>query len=342
MDEGDRVMMLTPAGVGAIAVVRLTGEAVRRFLQQHFSKPAREGRCVHGNISDGQRVIDDAVVVLLPGGLAADVNLHGGPWVVSSFVELAAREGFELVEQVEEMVKGDSLLEREVMAALPLAKTRQALEILLAQPRAWETYLKDPRQGPSVDQILSDHTLWWLLHPPRVAIVGAANVGKSTLANQLFAQERSITADLPGTTRDWIGEEANLDGLVVTLVDTPGVRQTADPIERLALDQSAGQVQRADLVVLVLDASRELVGVQDRLVAKFNDALRVINKVDRAAEWVNEFPDAIKTVGTTGQGVDELRNAVRRRFGCEQFELGRPRWWTTRQRDALKRGETLI
>src|SRR6185503_2714425 len=97
---------------------------------------------------------------------------------------------------------------------------------------------------------------WWMLHPPRVAIVGEANVGKSTLANQLFAQERSITADLPGTTRDWVGEVANVDGLPVTLVDTPGVRETADEVEREAIARSGEQVAAADLILLVLDATR--------------------------------------------------------------------------------------
>ena len=97
--------------------------------------------------------------------------------------------------------------------------------------------------------ILADRSLWWLLHPPRVAIVGRPNVGKSTLANQLFARERSITADLPGTTRDWVGELADVNGLAVMLVDTPGLRDAADPIERAAIAGARGQIAAADLVV---------------------------------------------------------------------------------------------
>ena len=328
----DRVMVLTPAGMGAIAVVRLIGESTAAFLERHFARRALEGRCVHGDVVDGQRVIDDAVVVLLPGAKSADINLHGGQWVVSSFLDLATRNGFSLVEDLAEMAEGQTALEREMMAYLPRAKTRQALEVLLDQPRTWEAYLQDPSRGPEPPQILADQSLWWMLHPPRVAIVGPPNVGKSTLANQLFAQERSITADLPGTTRDWVGEDANLDGLVVTLVDTPGIRQTADPIEREAIANSTVEAGRADLVIAVLDGSAEPRGEP---LAEYPHALRVINKVDRARDWVDRSEAAIKTVATTGQGVPELRLAIRTRFGCENFRLGHPRWWTQRQRDLL-------
>src|SRR3954447_26397913 len=105
--------------------------------------------------------------------------------------------------------------------------------------------------------MIDDRSLYWLLSRPRVAIVGPANVGKSTLANQLFAAERSITADVAGTTRDWVGALANLDGLVVELIDTPGVRETKDAIEAQAIGVASRETSRADLILLVLDASAD-------------------------------------------------------------------------------------
>ena len=134
-------------------------------------------------------------------------------------------------------VDGAMTLEREMLAALPLARTDLGVRTLLAQRRHGAEAMST-LYAAAIGRILADRSLDHLLHPPRVAIVGAPNVGKSTLANQLFAQERSITADLPGTTRDWVGEIANIDGLAVTLVDTPGVRDTADAIEREAIDRS--------------------------------------------------------------------------------------------------------
>ena len=94
-------ILLTPPGSAAIAVVRLAGAGVPSFLRTHFSRPAVEGRCVHGDLKDGTRVVDDPVVVLHRGGAGADVNLHGGPWVVRSVLELARRAGFDVMERPE-------------------------------------------------------------------------------------------------------------------------------------------------------------------------------------------------------------------------------------------------
>src|SRR5215212_6939764 len=95
----NRALLLTPPGGAAIAVVRLTGPAVPAFLATHFSRPAAAGRCVHGGLADAAGpVIDDPVVVLHPGGTTADVNLHGGPWVIQATLDLARRAAFEVVE----------------------------------------------------------------------------------------------------------------------------------------------------------------------------------------------------------------------------------------------------
>jgi small GTP-binding protein len=226
-------------------------------------------------------------------------------------------------------VDGQSLLEREILAHLPLARTEQGLRMLLAQGDAWQRYQAMPiPRRPSVAEILEDKCLWWMLHPPRVAIVGGANVGKSTLANQLFAQERSITADVPGTTRDWVGESANIDGLAVILIDTPGLRETEDVIEKEAIARSSEVIAAADLVITVIDATI------DPPHADAN-GISVLNKCDLAP--ARTLGGAIRTVATTGEGVDELRAAVRAHFRCASLEVSRPRWWTRRQREILQR-----
>lgn len=334
-------MLLTPPGGAAIAVVRLGGPGVGEFLREHFSRPVKAGRCVHGEIRAGGDVLDDAVVVASADQLSADLNLHGGPWVVRSVLELARSQGFEVIERLTApvpmlAVDAEGGLQAEVLASLPLATTELALCSLLAQQELWAGVGELTAEERA--EIVADEGLWWLLHPPRVAIAGAANVGKSTLANQLFAQERSITADLPGTTRDWVGETANLDGLAVTLVDTPGIRRTDDAIEATAIERAGEQLRGADLVVLVLDASRPLEPEQASLIERFPDALRVINKSDLPATWSTNT--GIPVSARSGVGVDDVRAAIRDRFHVGR-RPGMRKWWTPEQRATLMKGSAI-
>ena len=318
----NQIIQLTPPGSAAIAVLRLTGPRVAEFLQAHFSRSPKPGRCVHGNLVDGEKVIDDPVVVLSHDRSCVDINLHGGPWVVRSALDLAKRFGFASIDQSqlplpEQAVDAETQIEREILASLPLAMTELALSELLRQKVAWLALgeLPEIERNVELERMRVDRGLWWLLHPPRVAIVGAANVGKSTLANQLFGQVRSITADLPGTTRDWVGEIANLDGFAVMLMDTPGVRKTNDPIESSAIQQAATAIQEADLIVLLLDASRPLEPEPQELLNRFPNALRVVNKCDLLSAWNWRSVDPFGTIATAGAGVQELRSAIKNHFG---------------------------
>ena len=113
-----------------------------------------------------------------------------------------------------------------------------------------------------------------LIDPPLVVVVGAANVGKSTLSNALFGRSMSITADVPGTTRDYTSGRIDLAGLVVDWHDTPGLRETVDPIERKAIDLARSLIERADLLIALTDhesAYPQLSRQPD---------LRVFNKID--------------------------------------------------------------
>jgi len=336
MSDPSRAILLTPPGPAAIAVVRVAGHGVARFLKAHFRGTPKPLRPVHGDLVDGDRLIDDPVVVLGADESFADINLHGGPWVVRSVLDLVQRAGFE-IGSLDADIDSDAPIEREILTHLPHATTELAIRSLLAQKRAWEPLQRGPIDPAEAKRILADRSLHWLLRPPRVAIVGAANVGKSTLANQLFAQKRSITADLPGTTRDWVGETANLNGLAVQLLDTPGLRQTCDPIEAAAIERSREQIRAADLVVLVLDASRALQSEQAPLLQRFKDALRVLNKCDLPRKYTVQ--GALEVVATSGGGVDRLIAAILSRFDNPQIDPERPRCWTERQRALLRGAE---
>ena len=308
------VTILTAAGASALAAVRFSGPDVAAFLVRRFSKPVALNRCVHGELRDDNGVIDDPVCVLHADG-SVDVTLHGNPFVLDLVLDLAKHEGFESPATC----RGTSI-EDDVIAALPLVRTERAARTLLAQSDAWRTGVPD----------VADRSLHHLLHPPTVAIVGVPNAGKSTLANALFGTRRSIVSDVPGTTRDWVGELADLDGLVVTLVDTPGVRETTDAIERQAIDASATPIAKADLVIVLLDATRDD-AEQRALLARFHRPIVAANKTDVAPPPANAIP----LVARDGVGIDALIRAIHDRFGLNDCPIDAPRCWTRRQFDAL-------
>lgn len=335
MSAKNLVIPLTGAGAAAVAVVRITGPLVEPFLTRYFRGSARIGRCVHGELSDGERIIDDVLVALSDHARSADINLHGSPWIVARMIGLAEAFGFLLVDESAsclEAVDGETLLEREVAAHLPLARTELALRVLTAQPKAWERW-----GGQGLGEVIADRSLWQLLHPPRVAIVGAPNVGKSTLANQLFGRRRSITADVPGTTRDWVQDYANADGLPILLTDTPGLRSSVDVIESAAIAASRGEIEAAGLVILLLDVSRPLEGEQKRVLREFPNAMRVGNKMDLPPAWSS---DDLKICAESGTGVANLRRTIAAHFGCADMIVDHPRWWTHRQLELLQQAES--
>ena len=338
MTNDNTALLLTPragGGGSAIAVIRLRGRGVSGFLGRFFSKPAAAGRCVHGELREGNWLIDDAVVVVGDEYNWADICVHGGAWVIESVLRLAQREGFEVLEAklptpAEALDEASGQMEREMLMHLPLAMTEPAIRMLLDQPGAWRTALK---RGVDPAAVLKDRTLWRLLHPGQIAIVGEVNVGKSTLANRLFGQQRSITADLPGTTRDWVGEMADIAGMPAVLIDTPGLRQTADDIERAAISASGEKIAQSELVIEVLDASW---ASRPRTFPQVSHAgIIVVNKIDLPAGWDFQSLDAIRISAKTGQGMDDLCAAIHRQLGIERLGESRPRWWTERQRAVL-------
>ena len=325
---------MTLPGVAGLAVVRAAGPKVLDFLQNHFSRPAAPGRLVHGDLTDGGQVIDDPVVALSPDGATADLNLHGGEWIVRRTLDLLERNGFEILR----LAPGDPLpavavdaedaVEASVLAHLPLATTKLGIDLLLGQIDLWKGFNPAPEQSAAMAQ---DFALRHLLRPPTVALVGRPNVGKSTLANRLFGRQRSIVADAPGTTRDWVGESANLDGLPVVLIDTPGRRLTDDEIESAAIAASLPVSDAAALVIVVVDASTDPTAEDRALIETFppSRGLVFLNKCDRPARWEpSDVPEAYRVVrGSAVQDVQALIDAALEHFQLRPLDRAAPRLW---------------
>lgn len=148
----------------------------------------------------------------------------------------------------------------------------------------------------------------------RTVIYGAPNVGKSSLLNRLLGFERAIVSAKPGTTRDVIEEVINLRGIPLRLVDTAGVRESDDEIEREGMARTQRQVERADLILHVAEAHRapfdQFSGLALDSFAGAPRTILVLNKVDRGEHrgWITM--DAVRISCTTGEGMDALTAAI--------------------------------
>jgi tRNA modification GTPase len=114
------------------------------------------------------------------------------------------------------------------------------------------------------------------------AIVGSPNVGKSSLLNVLLKENRAIVTEVPGTTRDIIEEYLNIGGVLIKLIDTAGIRETEDIVERIGVERTKGAIKNSDLVILVMDASCELLPEDNEIIKliRSKKVIAVLNKID--------------------------------------------------------------
>lgn len=155
----------------------------------------------------------------------------------------------------------------------------------------------------------------------RMVIVGKPNVGKSTLLNRLLKEDRAIVTDIPGTTRDVISEEITIGGLLFKVVDTAGIRdETRDIIERMGIERTLREIERADLILFVLDASDLLDEEDEKVLEKIKDKryLVVINKMDVVERLDEELlktklgteKHIVKISALKGEGLEKLEEAI--------------------------------
>ena len=184
-------------------------------------------------------------------------------------------------------------------------------------------------------------------HGVRVALVGSPNVGKSSLMNALLSTDRAIVTEIPGTTRDVLEESFDLDGVPIVLSDTAGLRETRDPVETLGVERSSRALDGADAVVLVLDASRPLLGNDETAAQRVRQAGKpttiALNKRDlpravSVADARDLVPGApIVHTAAIREDVNELRQALRHVIGLAGSNGGLALVASVRHQEALTR-----
>lgn len=303
-----------------------TGEALDQALLLVFRAPRSytgEDACefhTHGSPAVLRRVLEALVAagarVAGPGEFTLRAYLHGK-------LDLAQAEAvLALVEAEGELARRQALRALEGSLSQKIAQLEDRLLSLLAHIQALLDY---PEEG--VEPLEAERTLRQALEEvegllaqakasrlaqrgARLALVGAPNAGKSSLLNALLGYERALVSPIPGTTRDYLEAPLELFGIPLLAVDTAGVRDTEDPLERAGVERALRIAEEADLVLYVADRSAPRPSPPP---LPWGRTLKVASKADLPPAW--EDPDFLPVSSRTGRGLEPLRRPS-----------GRPSW----------------
>lgn len=318
----------TALAPGAIALIQLHGPAARQLLSTLTGRTDwPPGRLQLADFAG----FDQGLAVAL-GEDWAQIMPHGGPGIVRHIMQRLAELGAAVGDAVgprELFPEAPSDLEADMLWTLSAAASPAAVDLLLAQPQLWRQWLGASPSRHEASQLLEDsRMLDRLIGPATVAVVGRPNVGKSTLGNAMIGRTASVVADLPGTTRDWVSGLADVEGIVVRWVDTPGLRQdSADALEQAAVNLAREVVRQADVLIAMRDPTSDW---PEASSLPRQPDLWVLSKADLLPDWpAADRPGTsanapLPISAHTGRGLDALRAAVLRALYLDDL---RPRPW---------------
>lgn len=180
----------------------------------------------------------------------------------------------------------------------------------------------------AIDDLLRDASRGRVIRDgATVVIAGRPNVGKSCLFNAVLGGARAIVTDVPGTTRDMLTERIELGGVLVTLVDTAGVRESSDPVEQVGVGLSRRAMEAADLVVVVIDGAVGMTEDDTQLLSLVPEARRLVavNKCDLPEAHRSHLPGSVAVSALTGDGVSGLRTHIGSRLLEQDHPVDAPR-----------------
>ena len=160
----------------------------------------------------------------------------------------------------------------------------------------------------------------------KTAIIGRPNAGKSSLLNVILNEERAIVTDIEGTTRDTIEEFVSLEGVPLKIIDTAGIRNAQDEVEKIGVDKAVEISQKSDIIIAIFDISRELNDEDQKIINLIKDknAIIVLNKIDKQIKANTDEIEALKKptirISTvTKEGINTLYEEIKKMFNLENI-----------------------
>ena len=157
----------------------------------------------------------------------------------------------------------------------------------------------------------------------KTIIIGSPNVGKSSILNRLLNEDKAIVTDIAGTTRDIVEGSIQIDGIVLNMIDTAGIRETNDVVESIGVKKSLDLIDEADLILYVLNNNEKLSREEEEILEKIKDKnnIVIVNKIDLENKLdLNSLPNYIEMSVKEDKGINELRNKIKEMFNLEQIE----------------------
>ncbi len=364
--EDTIVAIATPAGEGAIGIVRLSGADALHIASSHVSLSVPLQQVQNFHIRFGQLLLDgqpkDELLIFVArapnsytGEDTVEFQCHGSPVLLNGLVRSLIATGARQAEPGEfakrAFLSGRiDLTQAEAVADLISAKTDFGLDSAFFQLRGGlkdrfvglseelrqtktlieavldfsEDVTVDPervrRQLHQAMQLLSDQIESYrsgklIRAGARVVLCGRPNVGKSSLMNVLLGENRAIVTATEGTTRDTIEETVEVGGVIINLIDTAGIRETGDEVEKEGTRRSGLAIEAADLVLVVCDQSTPPTIEDSTLLNSHPEAILVLNKHDLGedASWSDPLVGrpSIRVSAITGEGMEGLRSRLR-------------------------------
>ena len=363
----------TALGVGAISIVRLSGDDAFEIVSKVFSKDLTkvDSHTIHyGYIKENNEIIDEVLVSVMASPKTftkeniVEINCHGGIATTNRVLELLLRNGarmalpgeftkraflngrIDLIEAESVMdlinsktetsrklalngIKGkisnriielrkklmDIIANIEVNIDYPeyediLVVTNEMISKNMKELKVeFEKVLKDAENGKIIKEGIN------------TLIVGRPNVGKSSILNRLLDEDKAIVTDIEGTTRDIVEGTISIDGILLNIIDTAGIRDTDNIVEKIGVEKSLSLIDKADLVIVVLNNNEELNDDDRKILDATKDKKRIIfvNKVDLDSKLEIDL-EIVKGNTLTENGLDELKEKIKELFNFDEIE----------------------
>ena len=389
----------TSQGVGAIAIIRVSGEEAISIVNKIFKGKNLENVDSHtinyGHIIDKENNIIDEVLVSVmkaPRTFTAEdtveINTHGGISPTNKTLELLLESGCRLAEPGEftkrAFLNGRiDLLEAEAVMDMIDSKTEQQRKIAINQISGKVSNLINDLRNDMVqiisninvnidypeyddveimtnnilvpkiqnlknriEKILKESENGKIIKEGiKTSIIGRPNVGKSSLLNNLLEEDKAIVTDIAGTTRDIVEGQISINGVLLNMIDTAGIRETNDLVESIGVEKSLKIMEESDLILFMVNNNEEITDDIIELLNKIGNKnyLLLINKTDLERkidlDKINvEKSKIVELSVKDNKGIDDLKNKIIELFNLNSLETKDPTYLSnTRSLSILKR-----